>query len=44
MALAISVNSLLLVVWHVSGADIGPATLLGEITNIALGTLVMFRG
>src|SRR5579872_3831281 len=42
MALAISVNSLLLVVWHVSGADIGPRTLLGEIVNILLGTLVMF--
>jgi cellulose synthase/poly-beta-1,6-N-acetylglucosamine synthase-like glycosyltransferase len=43
MALAISVNSMLLVIWHVSGSNVGPRTLLGEIINIFLGTLVMFR-
>jgi cellulose synthase/poly-beta-1,6-N-acetylglucosamine synthase-like glycosyltransferase len=43
MALAISVNSLLLVIWHASGANVGPRTLIGEIVNIFFGTLVMFR-
>jgi cellulose synthase/poly-beta-1,6-N-acetylglucosamine synthase-like glycosyltransferase len=43
VALAISVDSFLVVVWHASGAAVGPRTLVGVISHIAIGTLVMVR-
>jgi cellulose synthase/poly-beta-1,6-N-acetylglucosamine synthase-like glycosyltransferase len=43
VALAVSVDAFLLVVWHASGSEVGPRSLVGVISHIAIGTLVMVR-
>lgn len=43
LGLAISIDSFLLIVWHATGAAVGPRTLAGVIAHIAVGTLVMVR-
>jgi cellulose synthase/poly-beta-1,6-N-acetylglucosamine synthase-like glycosyltransferase len=43
IALAFSVDAVLLLVWHDTGAAIGPRTLIGVLLHIAIATLVMTR-
>ena len=43
VAIAVSVDALLLAVWRASGAQVGPRTLAGVIAHMVVGTLVMVR-
>lgn len=43
LALSINVDAVLLVVWHATGAQVGPRTLTGLGAHIMIGTLVIVR-